>query len=154
MRLNFSLLNSTKLYPVIPIPGVKLGIANIVTVYAVIEVGKPDAVQILLARILLSFVFAGQAVSLMFSLGGGVMCLIVMIMISYVVDKERIWVMSVAGALSHNIGQILVAWLIVGSKGVFFYLPILIITGILTGALTGVTAQMFIKRIGGKTRQK
>ena len=136
--------------PFIPVPGVKIGIANIVTVYAILEVGKTDAVQILLTRIFLSFIFAGQTVSLLFSLTGGVMCLILMCIMTRVISKDQIWVLSIIGALAHNIGQIAVAVILAGNKTVLLYLPVLIISGIITGAATGILAQIFISRTHGK----
>ena len=134
----------------VPIPGVKLGLANIVTVYAVFTIGAGPALMILVARILLGSLFAGQAVSLLYSLAGGLLCFVVMLLLKKILTRKQIWVASVIGAIFHNIGQILVAIVVTGTPAIVSYLPVLLLSGIAAGLFTGFAAQTFIHRMDKK----
>ena len=127
----------------IPIPGVKLGLANIVTVFALYVLGPGQAMLILLARCLLGAVFAGNMNALIFSLLGGVSAMLVMIGLS----RWRwlsVYGVSVGGAAAHNCGQVAAAVLTLGNTAPLYYLPILLGVSLFTGALTGlVTACLF-----------
>ena len=131
----------------VPIPGVKLGLANIVTVYAVFTLGAGPALMILVARILLGSLFAGQVMSLAYSLAGGLLCFVVMLLLKRVLTRRQIWVASVIGAIFHNIGQILVAIVVTGTPAIVSYLPVLLLSGIAAGLFTGFAAQTFIRRM-------
>lgn len=133
--------------PIVPIAGVKLGLANIVTLAALVWLGRGEAFTVLILRIILGSVFAGQAVSLMYSLGGGVLCFLTMAVAIRLLGRQKLWVVSVFGALSHNVGQILVAMALTAAVGVIAYLPVLMISGVITGAVTGLAAQLVIERI-------
>ena len=133
--------------PIVPIAGVKLGLATIVTLAALVWLGKGEALTILLLRIFLGSVFTGQAVSFMYSLGGGILCFLTMTVALRLLVRQKLWVVSVFGALSHNIGQILVATVLTGTIGVAAYLPVLMISGVITGAVTGLAAQLMTERI-------
>ena len=127
----------------IPIPGVKLGLANIVTVFALYVLGPGQAMLILLARCLLGAVFAGNMNALIFSLLGGVSAMLMMILLS---RRRRLSVygVSVGGAAAHNCGQVAAAVLTLGNTAPLYYLPILLGVSLFTGALTGlVTACLF-----------
>ena len=127
----------------IPIPGVKLGLANIVTVFALYVLGPGQAMLILLARCLLGAVFAGNMNALIFSLLGGVSAMLMMILLS---RRRRLSVygVSVGGAAAHNCGQVAAAVLTLGNAAPLYYLPILLGVSLFTGALTGlVTACLF-----------
>ena len=127
----------------IPIPGVKLGLANIVTVFALYVLGPGQALMILLARCLLGAVFAGNMNALIFSLLGGVSAMAVMIVLSRSC-RLSVYGVSVGGAASHNCGQVAAAVLTLGNTAPLFYLPILLGVALFTGALTGlVTACLF-----------
>lgn len=134
----------------VPIPGVKLGLANIVTVYAVFTIGAGPALMILVARILLGSLFAGQAMSLLYSLTGGLFCFVVMLLLKRILTRNQIWVASVIGAIFHNIGQILVAIVVTGTPAIVSYLPVLLLSGIAAGLFTGFAAQTFIHRMDKK----
>lgn len=121
-----------------PIPGIKLGLANIVTLFILIRFQVRDAILVLFIRIILASVFAGQMVSFLYSICGGVLCLAVMALVNRVLDKKFIFLTSVFGAIAHNIGQILAAYFVLGMSGVFVYVPFLIISGVVTGLFTGV----------------
>jgi len=139
----------------IPVPGVKLGLANAVTLFALFYERKSDGFKlsifnvfvILLCRILLGAFFTGRLVAFAYSLAGGVLALIAQIIVKRFVTKKQIWVCGAIGAIFHNIGQIAIAIVITGTASVVFYLPVLIIAGIVTGVLTGLVAQMTISRI-------
>lgn len=124
----------------VPIPGVKLGLANIITLLLLLDFSPADALFVLLARILLSSFFTGQAVSLLYSLCGGFFCLTAMCLINRFLSGRFIFITSVFGALFHNAGQLLIAYFITRTIGIFSYLPFLIISGIVTGLFTGLCA--------------
>ena len=127
----------------IPIPGVKLGLANIVTVFALYVLGPGQALMILLTRCLLGAVFAGNMNALIFSLLGGVSAMAVMIVLSRS-RRLSVYGVSVGGAAAHNCGQVAAAVLTLGNTAPLFYLPILLGVALFTGALTGlVTACLF-----------
>lgn len=131
-----------------PIPGIKLGLANIVTVCSMFLLGPVDTLAILLVRILLGSMFSGQMMSLFYSLAGGLLCYLVMLVMRKLVSEKQIWVCSVIGAIAHNIGQIAVAILITSTPMLITYLPILMVSGILAGLFTGLCAQFTVKRMG------
>ena len=138
--------------PLVAIPGVKLGLANIITVYASFTIGGGAAAMILIARILLGSMFGGGVVSLMYSLAGGMLCLLVTLVLRRILTRRQIWVAGVLGAIAHNIGQILVAIVVTGTPAIVSYLPVLLISGILTGIFTGFAAQAVVNRIGNYKR--
>lgn len=131
--------------PLVPIPGVKLGLANIITLVLLRNYSPQDALWVLLARILLASFFFGQALSLLYSLMGGLCCLLTMYLTNKLLQKHFIFLTSIIGALSHNLGQLFIAFLITKTTGVLAYLPFLMISGILTGLFTGLCAH-FIQR--------
>ena len=127
----------------IPIPGVKLGLANIVTVFALYALGPGQAMLILLARCLLGAVFAGNMNALIFSVLGGVSAMLVMIGLSRW-RRLSVYGVSVGGAAAHNCGQVAAAVLTLGNTAPLYYLPVLLGVSLFTGALTGlVTACLF-----------
>ena len=130
----------------VPIPGVKLGLANIVTVYAMFCIGPGPALMILVARIVLGSLF-GSVMSLFYSLAGGLLCWCVMLLLRRVLTRKQIWVASVIGAVFHNIGQILVAIVVTGTPAIVSYLPILLLSGIAAGLFTGFAAQFLVNRM-------
>lgn len=129
-----------------PIPGIKLGLANVITVYAIYYYKAKEVAAIVLSRIFLAAVFSGNMMALAYSFAGSALCLFGMLLLKRIIDEKHIWISSVFGAVLHNIGQITVAALIMG-KGVFVYLPFLLVSGCLAGAFTGVCAQLIIKRV-------
>lgn len=131
--------------PVAPgIPGVKLGLANTVLLYAVYLMGAKSAMLLMLAKVVLSgFLFAGLS-GMLYSLAGGLLSLCVMLLLSRLKDDVGIIGVSVGGAVSHNIGQIAVACMVVESRAVLGYLPVLMISAVITGTLTGIAAKYAI----------
>ena len=127
----------------IPIPGVKLGLANIVTVFALYVLGPGQAMLILLARCLLGAVFAGNMNALIFSLLGGVSAMLVMILLSRS-RRLSVYGVSIGGAAAHNCGQVAAAVLTLGNTAPLYCVPVLLGVSLFTGALTGlVTACLF-----------
>lgn len=133
--------------PVIPIPGVKLGLANIVTVYAMFVLGPGDTLMILCARVFLGAVFSGQMSTLLYSAGGGLACWLVMLGLRAVLTPRQIWLCSPIAAVFHNLGQLLVAAWVMRTWAVLAYLPYLLLSGILTGVFTGLCAQFLLHRM-------
>ena len=128
---------------IVPLPGVKLGLANIVTLYALYALGFPSALAILLVRCTLGALFAGNASALLFSLLGGLSALLVMALLSGA-KKLSIFGVSIAGAAAHNCGQVCAALITLGSTAPLYYLPFLLLVSLFTGALSGlITAFLF-----------
>ena len=141
-----------QLPPLTPIPGIKLGLANLVTVYAIFTLRAGDTLMILLCRIFLGSVFSGQMMTFFYSLGGGLLCWLAMLLLRRLVTRRQIWVCSVMGAMCHNVGQILVAIWMTRTPSLVVYLPILLVSGIVTGLFTGVAAQLLITRLERTTQ--
>lgn len=131
----------------IPIPGVKLGLANIVTVYAMYLLGPGDALMILLCRVFLGAVFSGQMMTLLYSLSGGLCCFAAMLVLKLFLDKDHVWLASPISAIFHNLGQLLAAAAIMKTWAVLAYLPYLVLAGICAGLFTGLCAQFLIRRL-------
>ena len=131
----------------VAIPGVKLGLANIITVYAMFCLGPRDTLLILLVRIFLGSLFTGQMMALAYSLCGGLLCYLVMLVMCRIVTEDQIWVCSVIGAIAHNIGQIIAAIAVTSTPGLAVYLPVLLVSGIIAGLFTGFAAQFTIHRM-------
>ena len=130
--------------PLLPLPGVKLGLANIVTVYALYALGASNALAILVVRCLLGSLFAGNASALLFSLLGGLAAMLVMIAL-HALPRLSVYGVSVGGAAAHNIGQIGAAMIVLGGTAVLGYLPVLLAVSLLTGTLTGFVAGLLFR---------
>ena len=133
--------------PLVPIPGIKLGLANIITLIAVYAVGRREAFIILMLRIIIGSIYSGNMQSFIYSLAGGIMCYIVTVLLSFVLKNEFIWVVSIFGALAHIAGQLGAAYIITGVEQIIYYTPILIISAVITGTFTGVSAQGVYKQL-------
>lgn len=131
----------------VPIPGIKLGLSNIVTVYAIFALGPAEACMILLVRVVLGCLCSGQVMALLYSLAGGVFCLAAMLLLRRFVTERQIWVCSVVGAMFHNLGQILAAILITRTPALIVYLPVLVLSGLIAGLFTGLAAQFLLRRL-------
>ena len=128
---------------VIPLPGVKLGLANIVTLFALYQLGSRPALSILTARCLLGSLFAGNVSALLFSLMGGLAAMLVMIGLTHF-HRLSVFGVSIGGAAAHNVGQIGAAIITLGDTAVLGYLPVLLGVSLITGTVTGlVTALLF-----------
>jgi len=130
----------------IPIPGVKLGLANVVTLFALYVLGPGQALMILLARCFLGAVFAGNMNALIFSLLGGVTAMLVMILLTHLPGLS-VYGVSIGGAAAHNCGQVAAAIITLGNPAPIAYLPILLGVSLFTGALTGLIAACLFKAL-------
>ncbi len=132
---------------VVPIPGVKLGLANIVTVVAMVLLGPADAAGILFSRIVLGSLFSGNMMAVLYSVSGGLACFVTMLPLKKLLTPRQIWVMSVLGAAAHNLGQMAAAVLVTGTPALIVYLPVLMVSGIAAGLFTGAAAQFAALRL-------
>ena len=130
----------------VPIPGIKLGMSNIVTVFAVFMLGSWEAALILAVRIFLGAVFAGNFSTILYSAGGGILAILLTILCRRILKKDQLWVAGCLGAVAHSVGQMVVAVLVTGTPGLVIYLPVMIVCSIITGAFTGLCAQFLVKR--------
>ena len=132
---------------VVPLPGIRLGLANIVTMLALFYIGTSGALVILVSRCLIAALFSGIT-SLLFSLTGGLLALFVMLLVMQWMGRGfSVFGVSIAGAAAHNTGQILAASLLLGENLIFTYLPILLLTGIVTGIITAATAGLIFTKL-------
>ncbi|MCL2396437.1 MAG: Gx transporter family protein [Defluviitaleaceae bacterium] len=134
-----------RLFPMpIPVPGVKLGLANVIVVMALYAMGSKAALGISVLRIVAIGLLFGSPFSVAYSLSGGILSYAAMVLAKRVKIFGVVGV-SVWGGVFHNIGQIVVAALIVQNAGLFYYAPVLIIAGVLTGVLVGLIAGYALK---------
>ena len=130
----------------VPIPGVKLGLANIVTVFAVFALGPKEAAMILFVRIFLGAVFAGNFSTILYSGAGGLLAILITIGLRKILTHQQLWVAGAIGAVFHSIGQMAVAVAVTGTPGILVYLPMMIVCSIITGLFTGLCAQLLLNR--------
>lgn len=128
------------------IPGIKLGLANIVTIYALERLGAKDALVISLLRIFLSSFLFGNPAMMVYSLSGALLSILVMSLLSRIV-KFGIIGISVAGAVSHNIAQCAAAALLLQNTNVMQYVPVLVLSGIAAGIITGIISAAVLKEV-------
>ena len=133
---------------VMAVPGFKLGLANIVTVAALRLFRAREALLLLVLRIVLGAAFAGSLPALSFSLAGGLLALSVGVLLLRAVPRVPLTLLGIAGALSHNVGQLLAAAFWLGTLDVFYYAPVLFALALVTGAATGFLAQEVLWRMG------
>ena len=133
--------------PLTPIYGIKLGLANIFTLFALYALGTRQAAAVLFLRIILGSIFTGQLVSFIYSLTGGVLSFILIVLLKRFFPLKQVWVLSVLSAVMHNIGQLAAAVLMTGTVQILYYLPVLLISGIIAGAFTGLCAQLVLMRL-------
>ena len=129
------------------IQGVKLGLANIFTVYAVYRFTPKETFLLVLTRILLGAMFSGKVMALIYSFAGGMLCLAGMLMLKKVIPMNYMWLCSIFGAVFHNTGQIAAAIVVTHSLAVIANYPILLVTGCIAGAFTGLCAQFVLQRL-------
>ena len=132
--------------PLVPVPGVKLGLANIVTVFAVYALGPKEGAAVLAVRIFLGAVFVGNFSTIFYSAAGGLCAIAVTIGLRKILKKNQLWVAGCLGAAAHSLGQMAMAILLTGTPGLAVYLPVMIAIGLVTGAFTGLCAQLLVKR--------
>ena len=126
-------------------PGAKLGLSNIITVVSIYTLGFKSSLMVITLRILLSTLLGGSVSSLLYSIAGGMLSLITMYAMKNIgKDNVSIIGVSIVGAFFHNVGQIIIAGLIIQNINIILYLPILTIAGIGTGFFVGITSTYLI----------
>jgi len=137
--------------PVIPsVPGIKLGLSNLVTMYCLFELGLAPAMVITLLKALFVLFVRGTMGALL-SLSGGMLSVLAMYCLHHFPYRRfSLFFLSVMGSVSHNLGQILVAMLMLETPQIAFYLPILMISGVAAGAIIGVIGSLITARLKNK----
>jgi heptaprenyl diphosphate synthase len=130
----------------VPIPGVKLGLANIVTVFTVFLLRGRDGALVLSVRIFLGAVFAGNFSTILYSAAGGTLAILTTMGLKCILTNQQLWVAGCLGAIAHSIGQMTVAVLVTGTPGLLVYLPVMLICSVITGIFTGLCAQFLLNR--------
>lgn len=131
----------------VPVPGVKLGLANIITLAAMALLGRKEAGAVLLVRIVLGSLFAGSFSAILFSLAGGVLAWGAMALSIGHFEPKQLWIVSVFGALAHNAGQLLAAMAVTKTPALIWYGPALLAAGIVTGVFTGIAAVYLVRAV-------
>lgn len=145
LALIFSYVES--LIPIqLGIPGVKLGLANLIIVIALYKMRLSEVFLLSIVRILLSGFLFGNYFSILYSLAGGLLSLAVMALLKKAGDFSVMGI-SMAGGVFHNVGQLVVAMMVVETFSVGYYLPVLLVAGLMTGFLIGVAAGEMLKRL-------
>ena len=139
------------------LPGMKLGLANIVVMYALFFMGPRQALVLDVLKALFVFLVSGFTAGFL-SLCGGLLSLLVMAVLYYVVPVRPTWfILSVCGALAHNVGQLLGAGVIISSSLSLYYAPVMLVLGLVMGALTSITLKALLPalgQLGFSTREK
>ena len=130
----------------VPVPGIKLGLANIVTVFTVFALGPREGTAVLAVRIFLGAVFAGNFSTIFYSAAGGLCAIGVTILLRRILTKKQLWLAGCLGAVAHSLGQMAMAIALTGTPSLAVYLPVMIAASIVTGAFTGLCAQLLVNR--------
>lgn len=145
LAMVFSYLEA--LVPVhVGIPGVKLGLANLVTIVALYKLDAGYAAWISLVRVVLSAMLFGNMTVMLYSLAGAAISLCIMVLLV----RTRLFGMtgvSIAGGVAHNVGQLFVAWLVIENQNVLYYMPVLLLAGTAAGACIGLLASAVMKKL-------
>ena len=137
-----------QLPPLLPLPGVKIGLANIVTVFAVFVLGAREGIAVLAVRVFLGAVFAGNFSTIFYSAAGGACAIVVTILLKKVLKLNQLFVAGALGAVAHSIGQMAAAIVISGTPQLAVYLPVMIGISVVTGLFTGLCAQFLVNHGG------
>ena len=132
--------------PLVAVPGVKVGLPNIVMVFMLYKVGAKDTAIVSILRVILVGILFGTPLSMIYSLVGAALSLIGMI----ILKKTNLFApvtVSVVGGILHNVGQIATACFVMDTAEIAYYLPVLLITGTIAGVLIGLCAAMILKRL-------
>lgn len=131
------------------IPGIKMGLPNIIIIFLLYRRGPFCAITVSLVRIVLVSMLFGNAMSLIYSLAGGILSLLIMISLKHLNFLSSVGV-SVAGGVFHNVGQILAAMILLDTSEIGYYLVVLIVTGTIAGVFVGLCGSLLIKKIPDK----
>ena len=134
----------------IGIPGVKLGLANIIIVIALYKMSLREAYLLSVTRVVLSGFIFGNMFSILYSLAGAMLSLTVMALLKKT-DGFSVMGVSIAGGVMHNVGQLIVAGFVVETFSVMYYIPVLLVAGLITGLIIGIAADSMLRRLAGLT---
>lgn len=137
----------SQLPPPVPIPGVKLGLANIITLVTMLLLGRKEAGAVLAVRVIMGAMFSGSMASLLYSAAGGALAYIVMCLTVKLFSEKQLWIVSAIAGIAHNAGQLLSCVLIVQTPGVLAYGPILVASGVISGCFTGFAAMYLLRAL-------
>lgn len=156
LTVSFALILSfveSRIPAFVAIPGIKVGLANIAVIFTLYKFGIKEAAAVSAVRVLLVSMLFGSPVSLIYSITGAVLSLSVMFLLKKLTPLSEVTV-SVAGGVTHNIGQIGAASVMLGTNVVVYYLPFLLLSGTIAGVVVGIASGLLIKKvdlgIGGK----
>ena len=127
------------------VPGIKMGLANIVIIFVLYKIGTKEAILVSLIRVILVSLLFSNVMAMAYSIAGAVLSLSVMWILKKT-DKFSFVGVSIAGGIMHNVGQIIMAVILLGTEQIALYLPVLIITGTLTGVVIGIVSGLVINR--------
>lgn len=139
-------LVESRIPPLLPIPGVKLGLANIVTVFAVFALGPREGIQVLFSRIFLGAIFAGNFSTILYSAAGGACAIAVTVLLRRFLRANQLWVAGCLGSVAHGLGQMAMAIALTATPSLALYLPIMTAAALVTGLFTGLCAQFLVNR--------
>ena len=149
LAVSFALILSfieSKIPAFVAIPGVKVGLANIAVIFALYKFGIKEAIAVSTVRVILVSTLFGTPVSFIYSITGAVLSLLTMSLLKKLTPLHEVTV-SVAGGVMHNIGQICAASIILGTNVVLYYLPFLLLSGVIAGIAVGVASGLIIKKV-------
>ncbi|MDD7446245.1 MAG: Gx transporter family protein [Clostridiales bacterium] len=141
------------LFPIPGIPGIKLGLSNSVLMLALYWMGVPEACVLMVMKVLLSGLLFGGVSGMLYAFSGGVLSLAVMSVLIYCFCSFSVIGVGIAGAVCHNIGQVLAAMLVLQTNRLVYYMGVLVLIAIATGAATGTVAALLMKHIPPKVRE-
>ena len=128
------------------IPGIKLGLPNALILLALYLLGGRDAFFLSITRIVLSALLFGSFFSFLYSLAGGMLSLLVMTFLKKT-DRFHLITVSICGGVTHNLGQLIIAAIVISNLKIFYYLPVLLLAGFLTGGLIGIISRELVLRL-------
>ena len=140
----------SRIPPLVAIPGIKVGLANIAVIFALYKLGVGAAISVSLVRVVLVSLLFGSPVSMIYSLAGAVLSLSVMILLKKLTPLGEVGI-SVTGGIAHNVGQITMASILMETAVVVYYLPFLILSGTLAGIAVGAVSALLIRKIKYKS---
>ncbi|MBQ8789625.1 MAG: Gx transporter family protein [Oscillospiraceae bacterium] len=127
------------------VPGIKMGLANIVIIFVLYKIGTKEAILVSIIRVILVSLLFSNVMAMAYSIAGAVLSLSVMWFLKKT-DKFSFVGVSIAGGIMHNVGQIIMAVILLGTEQIALYLPVLIITGTATGVVIGIVSGLVINR--------
>ena len=127
------------------VPGIKMGLANIVIIFVLYKIGTKEAILVSIIRVILVSLLFSNVMAMAYSIAGAVLSLSVMWLLKKT-DKFSFVGVSIAGGIMHNVGQIIMAVILLGTEQIALYLPVLIITGTATGVVIGIVSGLVINR--------